>query len=233
MTKLPRLSNQTPTNTDPMTNSHPYSEPTLESPDKSSDRSNSSPVDRRMVLKGASGVLLALTGGVGTATATSGSKTGLQYNEDTTVDDSGASITYSLTNHDAKTIIIDFITLARISIPQLAVDDRDGPTLQISVSGNGHDTSMSKTVRNGGMFYLMDADNQASIPPGETATVTIGPYYDADVDYTGGSAVVYNELKVDLRGASFETPAEIWYHYARSSPGAPESGHYEFTHQSL
>jgi len=149
------------------------------------------------------------------------------------VDDSGASITYSLTNHGSKAIIIDFITLARISIPQLAVDDRDGPTLKISVTGNGHDTTMSKTVSNGGMFYLIDADNQASIPPSETATVTIGPYYDADVEQIGGSAVVYNEMKVDLRGESFETPAEIWFHYARSSPGAPESGRYEFTHQPL
>jgi hypothetical protein len=182
------------------------------------------------MLKGAGGILLALAGGVGTATAT---ETGLQYNEDTTVDDSGASIIYSLTNHGSKAIIIDFITLARISIPQMAVSDQEGPTLDISVTGNGHDTTMSKTVSNGGMFFLMDAGNQASIPPGETATVTIGPYYDADVDYIGGSAVVYNEMKVDLRGEIFETPAEIWFHYARSTPGAPESGRYEFTHQPL
>ena len=209
-----------------MTNSSLHSEPTTESP----TRSNPLAVDRRTIIKGASGVLLALAGGVGIATAT---ETGLQYNKDTTVDSSGASITYSLTNHGSKAIIIDLITLAQISIPQMAVDDRDGSTLDISVTGNGHDTTMSKTVSNGGMFLLMDANNQASIPPGETATVTIGPYYDADVDSIGGSSVVYNEMKADLRGETFETPTEIWFHYARSTPGAPESGRYEFTHQPI
>lgn len=212
-----------------MTNQHSHTAPATESP----ARPDLSPVDRRAILKGASGVLLALAGGIGTAAASTDSETGLQYNEDTAVDDSGASITYSLTNHGSKAIIVDFITLARISIPQLAVDDRDGPTLDISVTGNGHDTTMSETVSNGGMFYLIDADNQASIPPGETATVTIGPYYDADVEEIGGSAVVYNEMKADLREQTFETPAEIWFHYARSTPGAPESGRYEFTHQPL
>jgi len=212
-----------------MTDIHPHPAPTSES----SDKSNLSPVDRRTILKGAGGVLLGLAGSIGIATATTGTETGLQYNEDTAVDDSGASITYSLTNHGSKAIIIDLITLARISIPQMAVDDRDGPTLDISVTGNGHDTTMSQTVSNGGMFLLMDADNQASIPPGETATVTIGPYYDADVDYIGGSSVVYNDMKADVRGETFETPAEIWFHYARSTPGAPESGRYEFTHQPL
>ena len=229
MTDLPRTVRPADYRTTLMTNLHPHTASTTESP----DRSNLSPVDRRTILKGAGGVLLGLAGGIGTAAATTASETGLQYNEDTTVDDSGASITYSLTNHGSKAIIIDLITLARISIPQMAVDDREGPTLEISVTGNGHDTTMSKTVSNGGMFYLFDAGNQASIPPGETATVTIGPYYDADVDHIGGSSVVYNEMKADLRGETFETPAEIWFHYARSTPGAPESGRYEFTHQPL
>jgi hypothetical protein len=211
-----------------MTTKYTDSAPTTESP----ARPDRSPVDRRTVLTGAGGILLALAGGIGTAAATD-TETGLQYNEDTTVDDAGASITYSLTNHSTQAIIIDVITLARISIPQMAVDDRDGPTLRISVTGNGHDTTMSKTVSNGGMFLLVEEDNQGSIPPGETATVTVGPYYDADVDYIGGSAVVSNEMQVDLRGESFETPAEIWYHYARTTPGAPESGRYEFTHQPL
>ena len=231
MTDLPRLVDQTPTDTTLMTNSQPDTKPKPDSP----DRPHLSPVDRRTALKRAGGVLLALAGGVGTAatTAAAATETGLQYNEDTTVDDSGASITYSLTNHNEQTVIIDIITPARISIPRLSLYDWDGPTLEISVTGNGHNTRVSKTVRNGEMFILMDADQQASIPPGETATVTVGPYYDADVDYIGGSAVAYNEMKVDLGGESFETPAEIWYHYARSTPGAPESGKYEFTHQSL
>ncbi len=203
--------------------------PTTESP----DRSNAAPVDRRTVLKGAGGVLLALAGGIGTATAVAASETGLQYNEDTAVDEPGSSITFSLTNHDSQTIIFDVVKLARISVPQMAVMNPDGPTLEISVTGNGHHASTNETVSNGGRFFLLEADQQASIPPGETATVTVGPYHEADVEYIGGSTVVYNEREVDLRGETFETPAEIMFHYARSSPGVPEYGGYEFTHQSI
>ncbi len=212
-----------------MANQHPKLTPTTEL----TARLNSVPADRRSVLKGAGSLLLALVGGVGTATAMSATDSDLQYNEDTTLDDSGASITFSLTNHGSKTIILDIIDLARISISQLAVFGRDGPTLEISVTGNGHDTTMSETVSNGDMFLLLEADQQASIPPRETATVTVGPYFEADVLTIGGSSVSYNELQADLRGETFETPAEITFHYARSSPGAPEYGTYEFTHQPL
>lgn len=225
-----RLPEKIPTDTIPMTDTHhPDAEPTTDSP----DRSNLSPVDRRTALRGAAGVLLALAGGVGTAAATTDTDTGLQYNEDTTLDDSGASITFSLTNHGSRTIILDIIDLARISIPQMAVDGRGDSTLDISVTGNGHDTRMSNTVNNGAMFFLLDADRQASIPPGETATVVIGPYHTADLSFVGGSVIAYNKQLADLRGETFETPAEITFHYARSSPGTPEYGRYEFTHQSI
>jgi len=157
--------------------------------------------------------------------------TGILYNEDTSLD--GASITFSLTNQGSKTIITDILLLAEVDLISVKVSDQGEPTLEISVSGDGHDGTVTGSIRNGDFVSLDTDGQQASIPPGETATVTIGPYYEADIYEGGGGSVAYNEREAELEGVGFNTPMELWYHHPRSSPGAPETGSYSFEPTSL
>ncbi|MFP8952506.1 hypothetical protein ACLI4Z_05960 [Natrialbaceae archaeon A-arb3/5] len=204
------------------------SEPKTTPPRTTTDRSSTNTMGRRTALKAGIATVgaLSLFG-----TSVGALETGtLEYNEDTELTDSTHSYQFSVTNTHDRTAIIQYLRLAELDHHTLALDNIDGDdTIEITPSNGGHASSVSETIGNGAYVMLVAKEREASLKPGETATVKIGPYYEADAHHVGNTVIYSGHRKLDISGFSFRSDFLIGYALAQTEPGVRDSSDIQFT----
>ncbi|MWV41236.1 hypothetical protein [Natrialba sp. INN-245] len=192
------------------------------------DRSSAETTSRRTALKAGIATVGALSlFGTGVSALETGS---LEYNEDTELMDSAHSYQFSVTNTHDRTAIIQYLQLAELDYHTIALDNLDGDdTIEITPANGGHTSRVSDTFANGGYVMLVTKDSEASINPGETATVKIGPYYEADAHAAANTIIHTNHRKLDISGFSFRSDFRISYVLAQTEPGVRDNDEIQFS----
>ncbi|MEY7849556.1 hypothetical protein AB7C87_10220 [Natrarchaeobius sp. A-rgal3] len=192
------------------------------------DRPSAKTTSRRTALKAGIATVGALSlFGTGVSALETGT---LEYNEDTELTDSAHSYQFSVTNTHDRTAIIQYLRLAELDYHTIALDNLDGDdTVVITPSNGGHTSRVSDTFANGAYVMLVAKDTEASIKPGETATVRIGPYYEADAHPVGNTIIHTNHRKLDISGFSFRTDFRISYVLAQTEPGVRDNDEIQFS----